>query len=331
MSARILVLVLLAVTSCGGAAAATSRLKQLIPPTAPSRWSDQRVDAFCRKARHALDNQPEATKRRLATRYSSYPYPSDRRFVTKAPHYWVQYRRAWLPIPARPYRVGVLYRAPRREFSLVLRFVDGSGALIFDRMFGSKPLHNIFAMAPTRPATSDEKAYTQRLFGRYPNLFDLRDLGFRVTPRSFRCDRTNLMRAIRDLVVLILKAVGGPPLDSLTVYQQVGFPRSILEVGRRKLGVAQVRYTFELAGNYYTLDALDRKQTLASLVRVLGLAGTTKSAVLRAKKLPEAARRLIRFVNAPTKAEARRLLADLPTLKGVEESLLRRELVRYLR
>lgn len=303
--------------------------RRLIPGNLPEVITDQEARKVC-QGMNRFFKKVEGDKpaqRRLAATYQ----PFVRSPGPEGPVHLIPYHGVYLPIPVRPYRIGLSYNSRKREFGLVFLLKKSKELISLYPMIGAEPHYDIFHRRG-EPLTDRRKAYTRKLFGKYPNLFDIRDLGYRITPAGYSCTPKNLYTAIRNLFLFTMKSIGGPMVRELRAHRGVGLAHSILSTGLDRRGYYILQYSYRHRDRYHTLDALLKgKENFQALRRLLPrIAAAPGARGLAVQPLPGQLGRLVRFAGKPTPREARALtmlkwdgpLKPLPSM--------RRELTRYL-
>jgi hypothetical protein len=242
-------------------------------------------------------------ERLLQVTYSDFPKVE----APKEPVYVVPYHGVHLPIPARPYRFSLSYNSDKRQFGLIFRSRPEKGILVLDRMVGEEPMGDVFQKVG-ESVTEDRREYTRRLFGKLPNLFEIQDLGFQITPQTYRCDQASFFRAVRDLVVLTIKLLS--PHREYTAHQGVGLKDSILDMGRSANGSYQFNYSYRFGQRYYTLGCTTKERPLFEEARgLLPLVSERVPPRVASRPLPPLAQELVKLANNPTPNLARSILA----------------------
>lgn len=280
----------------------------------------------------------------LAHHYTASPYPPVSKSIPKEPIYWINYLGIRFAIPAGSYMASLRYEKDTGEFRLYLLMSEG-GFVAWRPMEKNKPMKNIFKKflrkSTTEKASTKERAqwykrqetYTRYLFGKYPRTFDLLDVAYQVTPKSFNCKRGRILRAMRDLVVMHLKVAGIPKAKGyVKVHRNIALPRSILRFSDVGGNIKLFHFNYVHKKRYYTwYAATNHEKVFKSLKGLIQYTAANPWVELNDRPVPLGLARLLKFANKPSKAGAKALLKYLSTPReGVSRDVTIQAVKRYL-
>jgi hypothetical protein len=276
-----------------------------LPATLPEVLTQENVRATCKSMdRFFVDlGKNKAKERLLQVTYSDFPKVE----APKEPVYILPYHGVHVPIPDRPYRFSLSYNSVKRQFGLIFVSRSENGILVLDRMVGEETMGDVFQKVG-EPVTDARQEYTRKLFGKLPNLFDIHDLGFQITPQTYRCDQANFLRAVRDLAVFTIKILS--PYLEYTAHRGVGLKDSILDQGRSADDSYHFNYSYRSGQRFYSLGCTTQGSSLFEAARgLLPFVSESVPPRLASKPLPLLGQELVKLANNPTPGLARSILA----------------------
>jgi hypothetical protein len=236
----------------------------------------------------------------------------------------------YVPIPKADYHFSVDYSVPSGGFGL-FNLIPGKSMLILSSMTGEEPIEDLFQLAgDTAPATEEAKAYTQRLFGKSPNLYDITLTAFSTPVSKHLCNKEHLYPAIRDVISYILVKTGGPVNQDLHAYRSVGLRDSILRTGKGAAETQYLRYLYQYQGRYFEFVAVveNSPDYFNHLIGLMPHISGQQPELPLVEMMPKPAMDLLDLVRNPSPEKARAMLK--PVIGSDEPPLWTGALERYL-
>lgn len=274
--------------------------------------SAEQVTRICERLQKIIDLLGADEESRNLLEMGFEPFPAKlQELQPDSAVYLPDFHGVYVPLPEADYRFSVDYSTHVGGFSLFYILPEQKGMLILTRLIDDKPMEDLFQIAgDTTPATEEAKAYTRRLFGKFPNLYDITLTAFTTPASSHQCDKEHLYPAIRDIISYILIKTGGPVSQDLHAYRSIGLRDSILLTGRGAADTQHLRYVYQHQGRYYEFVAV-LKGSPAYFSQLIGLiphiSGQQPELPLVAT-MPKSAADLLDLVRDPSPAKAQALL-----------------------
>lgn len=180
----------------------------------------------------------------------------------------VMFRGVRFLLPAREYRCIPGWDRGAKHFDLTL-FDAARRELVLLSAAEGAPLLDAFAITGDERSPDPERlAYTERVFGHAPTLFEIESIAYGLRARDFACDPARLVGAVREAYALVLKP--GLLVSDVRAFRGVGVPESHGVVGQTRDGRHDLQYSFRHGNSRGTLavsagDAVLVEETLALL------------------------------------------------------------------
>jgi len=293
-----------------------------VPAVLPDPLTPESAERVCQQL-HALMRRLRSDARTALvadTSFSEYPDAP-----VPGPVHLVPYAGVEVPIPARPWICGGSYDRHPGRWTLSLHIRGTKDVVLLGPMIGGEPMRDVFAPAGVSvPAEPGREAYTRKLFGKAPSLFDLGLLAWGLRATDFRCDPADVYPAIRDALALTVIASASSYASDLVAYRGVGIADSWLVRGRRPSGRYALEHHWRREGAAYTLMAETADANLAKAFEALaGHMGEGSAQGLDVKPLPGLCGPMVKLAASPTAQLAR-------TLRARASEARRGDLVRAL-